>query len=131
MNNIIKSIVAGLIVLMFFSIVGTRVQTVTNRQVEDELSYALRVATQDATSVLVDRNHMMDGKAGDTGNFRVNLDTAEDQFRKKPCPKHRKCNFSGIGYDYEYSVVRLCRLSRYRWTSGGQQRNISIRVQFY
>ena len=82
MNNIIKSIVAGLIVLMFFSIVGTRVQTVTNRQVEDELSYALCVATQDATSVLVDRNHMMDGKEGDTGNFRVNLDTAEVQFRK-------------------------------------------------
>lgn len=82
MSSIIKSVTIGMIVLMFFSLVGTRVQTVTNRQAEDELSYALRVATQDATSVLVDRNHMMDGKEGDTGNFRVNLDTAEKQFRK-------------------------------------------------
>lgn len=82
MNSITKSIITGLLLMMFFSIIGTRVNIVTNRQIENELSYALRVATQDATFALVDRNHMMDGKEGDTGNFRVNVDTAEQQFRK-------------------------------------------------
>ena len=90
MNSITKSIITGLLLMMFFSIIGTRVNIVTNRQIENELSYALRVATQDATFALVDRNHMMDGKEGDTGNFRVNMDTAEQQ-----CPDYIEIGSQG------------------------------------
>lgn len=116
MNSIIKPIIAGLIVLTFFSLVGTRVQTVTNRDAENELSYALRVATQDATADMIDKNHMMDGIEGD-GNFKIDLNAAETRFLKSfkcnigSCVDASRVNSMNIplsGYvGYKYIVGRL------------------------
>lgn len=79
-SSLFRPIVTGMLVLMMITLTLGRVRVVTNDAATDEISYALRVATQDATAVMVDRNHMMDGEEMDNGNFRIDLDTASDQF---------------------------------------------------
>lgn len=59
-----------------------RTKTVTNRWTEKELSYALRVASQDATSVLMDENYSLDGNTIDAENISVNLLRARNQFEQ-------------------------------------------------
>lgn len=67
---------------MILCLMTARTKTVTNDWVEDELSYALRVASQDATSVLMDENHSLDGNTIDAENIAVNLDRAMEQFQE-------------------------------------------------
>ena len=79
-SNLFRPVIAGMLVITAMLLTLGRVRIVTNESSTDEISYALRVATQDATAVMVDRNHMMDGIEMDNGNFRINLDTADEQF---------------------------------------------------
>lgn len=79
-SGFLRPVVTGMLVLMMIMLTLGRVRTVSNDDATDEISYALRVATQDATAVMVDKNHMMDGIDMDNGNFRINLDIADEQF---------------------------------------------------
>lgn len=65
-----------------FCLTGARVKTVANRWTEQELSYALRVASQDASAVLIHKDQSMGGNEADSENIVPNMDDALDQFKK-------------------------------------------------
>lgn len=79
-NRTLTPIFVGMMVLMMMFLTLGRVKNVTNDNAEDEVSYALRVATQDATVAMIDKNHMMDGINADTGNLAIKLDDADERF---------------------------------------------------
>ena len=81
LNSISKVLVGLISCVMILCLMTTRTKTVTNDWVEDELSYALRVASQDATAVLMDENHSLDGDTIDAENIAVNLPRALKQFK--------------------------------------------------
>lgn len=81
MNNIGKALCAILSCLIIMGIMTSRTKMVTNEWAEDELTYALRVATQDATSVLMDENHTLDGNTDDMENIQVDLQRSLNQFQ--------------------------------------------------
>ncbi|WP_281692851.1 hypothetical protein [Agathobaculum desmolans] len=81
MSSMFRPVLVGMMVLMMMNLTLGRVCLVTNDRAEDEVSYALKTATQDATAVLIDQNHMMDGNEMDAGNFKINLDDADAQFK--------------------------------------------------
>ena len=107
-SNLFRPVIAGMLVITAMLLTLGRVRIVTNESSTDEISYALRVATQDATAVMVDRNHMMDGIEMDNGNFRINLDTADEQFLDSFYP----CCSSTIrtSQDTAYSVIAVTEL---------------------
>lgn len=82
MNSISKVVIGLMSCVMILCIMTARTTTVTNDWVEDELAYALRVASQDATSVLMDENHSLDGNTIDAENISVDLDRALGQFEE-------------------------------------------------
>lgn len=82
MNHIGKVVIGLISCVMILCLMTARTKTVTNGWVEDELSYALRVASQDATAVLIDENHSLDGNTIDAENISVDLDRALKQFEK-------------------------------------------------
>lgn len=82
MTSIGKVLIGLMSCVMILCLMTARTKTVTNDWVEDELSYALRVASQDATSVMLDENYSLDGNTTDPENISVNLDRAMNQFQE-------------------------------------------------
>lgn len=78
-NNILRPVATSLIVLMAVSILLMRTNTVTDAWADDELDYALRVATQDATSVMMDHGFIF-GVDEEESDFDIDLDYAYEQF---------------------------------------------------
>ena len=81
MNSISRVLISLLTCTIMISLMTARTKIVTNRWTENELSYALRVASQDATSVLMDENYSLDGNTIDAENISVNLTRALTQFK--------------------------------------------------
>lgn len=79
-NNILRPIATSLIVLMAVSLLLMRTNTVTDEWADDELDYALRVATQDATSVMMDHGFLF-GIDEEESDFDIDLDYAYEQFK--------------------------------------------------
>lgn len=79
-SRTLRPILIGMMVIMMMFLTLGRVRNVTNDNAEDEIAYALRIATQDATVAMIDKNHMMDGINADTGNLAVKLDDADKRF---------------------------------------------------
>ena len=69
-------------VVSLLCLATARTKTVANRWTEDELSYALRVASQDASAVLVNDDQTLDGDNLDLENITVNMGKALDQFKR-------------------------------------------------
>lgn len=80
MNVVTRIVITLLAVVMMTGLMTTRTKTVTEDWTDNELEYALRVATQDATSVLMDENYSLDGNTIDPEDITVNLDRAMEQF---------------------------------------------------
>lgn len=78
-NNILRPVATSLIVLMAISLLLMRTNTVTDEWSNDELDYALRVATQDATAVMMDHNFLF-GIDEEESDFDIDLDYAYKQF---------------------------------------------------
>lgn len=78
----IRPIAIALIVLITVGLLLVRVKSETNGWVEEELNYAIRTATTDATAVMVNEDYLMDGITNDLEKVTVNLDRAKERFEK-------------------------------------------------
>lgn len=79
-DNHIRPVAIFLLVLIISSLTLIRVRSETNSWTREELNYAIRVATTDATSVMVNEDYLMDGNTNDYEKVTVNLDRAKSQF---------------------------------------------------
>lgn len=82
MNNITKPIITGFVLLICITLLGAKTKSVTNEWTEEELSYALRTATQDATACMLNENYTIDGNEGELQNVVVDIEKATDEFEK-------------------------------------------------
>ena len=80
MGHILKPIIVFLAALSLISLMMTSVNQTKNDWTNNELSYALRVATQDATQVVMDDNYIFDGDE-EPIDFRIDLNKAAKQFK--------------------------------------------------
>lgn len=80
MGSIVKPVITCLLTIMAVTIILTRTDTVTNQWANDELDYALRVATQDATAVMMSDNYIF-GEDEESGDFGIDLQKATNQFK--------------------------------------------------
>ena len=81
MSSIVKPLIACLVAIIAVTIILTRTDKVTNQWTEDEISYALRVATQDATAKIMDEGFIF-GAEEEVEDFDVDLTRATEQFKK-------------------------------------------------
>lgn len=81
-DNHVRPVAIFLLVLIISSLTLIRVRSETNSWTREELNYAIRVATTDATSVMVNEDYLMDGNMNDYEKVTVNLDRAKAQFEK-------------------------------------------------
>lgn len=81
MSSIVKPLIACLVAIIAVTIILTRTDKVTNQWTEDEISYALRVATQDATAKIMDEGFIF-GAEEEAEDFDVDLTRATEQFKK-------------------------------------------------
>lgn len=79
-DNHVRPVAIFLLVLIISSLTLIRVRSETNSWTREELNYAIRVATTDATSVMVNEDYLMDGNTNDYEKVTVNLDRAKTQF---------------------------------------------------
>lgn len=77
----VRPIAIILLVTMVMAWMSVRLMTTTNAWAEDELDYAIRSATVDATAVMVNEDYLMDGIRNDFEKVTVNLDRARAQFQ--------------------------------------------------
>lgn len=80
MGSIVKPVITCLLTVMAIAVILTRTDTVINQWSNDELDYALRVATQDATAVMMSDNYIF-GKEEESGDFGIDLKRASNQFK--------------------------------------------------
>lgn len=102
MNTIVKPVIACLVALIAITIILTRTDAVTNRWTDDEISYALRVATQDATAKIMDEQFIF-GEEEEAEDFDVDLLRASEQFEKS--------FFSNLGSTVTETVVSKTNVS--------------------
>lgn len=80
MGSIVKPVITCLLAIMAVAVILTRTDTVTNQWTNDELDYALRIATQDATAVMMSDNYIF-GEDEESGDFGIDLKKASNQFK--------------------------------------------------
>lgn len=73
MQNITKPIITVFFAFIAVAMLLTRTNTVMNNWSNDELNYALRIATQDASAVLMDENQII-GTDEEVNEFHLDLD---------------------------------------------------------
>lgn len=81
MNSVVKPIITILVALIAISILLIRTTVTTNNWSNDELEYALRVATQDATAVMMDENYIFSDD-NESSDFNIDLNKASKQFKR-------------------------------------------------
>lgn len=81
MQTIVKPVITALLALVAVTILITRTNVVTNQWSNDELDYALRVATQDATAVMMDKDYLF-GAEEEASDFNIDLKAATAQFKR-------------------------------------------------
>lgn len=81
MQNITKPIITVFFAFIAVAMLLTRTNTVMNNWSNDELNYALRIATQDASAVLMDENQII-GTDEEVNEFHLDLDNASKQFKE-------------------------------------------------
>lgn len=100
--NIGKPLAVFLAVIMAVSLLLIRTETKTSDWTDDELNYALKIATQDATSVMMDSQYIF-GIDNESEEFSVNLPLAYEQFKSS--------FFSNIGSTISATVVNEASVS--------------------
>lgn len=81
MNTQVRSVAVMLLMIIASTILITFAKNSLHSSAEEELNYALRVATQDATVSMMDKNHLFGyDESGQT--FDVNISAAAEQFER-------------------------------------------------
>lgn len=80
MNNVIRPVATLLLVLICITTLFSFGKQEMYRRAEQELSYALRVATQDATDRMMDKNHLF-GNDWASQVFATDISAATKQFK--------------------------------------------------
>lgn len=80
MNSFIKPVIVSFFALIAVLLMMFQTNVVTDRWTTDELNYALRTATWDATSVMMDDNYLF-GTEEEPENFDIDLTRASSQFK--------------------------------------------------
>lgn len=81
MQTIVKPVIATFFTFLAVTVLLTRTNAVTSAWSNDELDYALRVATQDAGAVMMDHSQIF-GTDEESNDFTVDLKNASDQFER-------------------------------------------------
>lgn len=102
MSTILKPVITAMAVLIAVTMILTRTDVVTNHWSNDELDYALRTATQDATAVMFDNDYMF-GMDEEVSDFTVDLEKASNQFKES--------FFDNIGSTITENVVNEMNVS--------------------
>lgn len=145
MSHVMKPVIAFLIALIGSTIIMTTFKQYSTTASHNEFDYALRTATQDATTSMIARNYLF-GLEEETSDFKIDLETTTEQFKESfeknvggvnalHTVNEMDVAMSGVvGYRYvyaQYSTGATTVPFSYCYTVGNQQYEFTLGNKVY
>ncbi len=102
MHYSIRTAVVAMFSIIAISLLTTQTNKATDKWTENELRYALRVATQDAAAVMMEESYLFDANA-EVQDFAVDLERARNQFERS--------FFMNIGSNIDSNLINKMSVS--------------------